>query len=122
MSEKYTFSREDLAKITEIVSTRCVEAASRKFCNRPYVFFDLRKIDKELNEAIEKGQALIKQNTQVNKAIEYFSKFTGKELAELNEFVINYGVQKMPEQYGFKMITINNARKELPQLDNPNYA
>ena len=23
----------------------------------------------------------------------------------------------MPEQYGFKMITINNARKELPQLD-----
>lgn len=117
MSDKYTFSKADLEEITKIVSIKNVEAASKKFCNRPYVFFDLRKVDKELNEAIEKGQALRKQNTEVNKAIEYFSKFTGKELAELNKFVINYGVQKMPEQYGFKMITINNARKELPQLD-----
>ena len=113
MSKKYTFSKADLEEITKIVSIKNVEDASKKFCNRSYVFFDLRKIDKELNEAIEKGQALRKQNTEVNKAIKYFSKFTSKELAELNEFVVNYGVQKMPEQYGFKMITINNARKEL---------
>jgi len=117
MSDKYTFTKADLEEITKIVSIKNVEAASKKFCNRPYVFFDLRKIDKALNEAIEKGQTLRKQNTEVNKAIEYFGKFTDKEFAELNELVINYGVQKMPEQYGFKMITINNARKELPQLD-----
>jgi len=117
MSDKYTFSKTDLEEITKIVSVKNVEASSKKFCNSPYVFFDLRKIDKKLNEAIEKGQALRKQNTEVNKAIKYFNKFTGKELAELNEFVIKYGVQTMPEQYGFKMITINNARKELPQLD-----
>ena len=94
MSDKYTFSKADLKEITKIVSVKNVEAASKKFCNRPYVFFDLRKIDKELNSAIEKGQALRKQSTKVNKAIEYFSKFTGKELAELNEFVIKYGVKK----------------------------
>lgn len=117
MSDKYTFSQDDLEEITKIVSITNVASASKKFCNSTYVFFDLRKIDKKLNEAIEKGQALRKQNTEVNKAIKYFNKFTDKELAELNEFVIKYGVQKMPEQYGFKMITINNARKELPQLD-----
>ena len=117
MSDKYTFTKADLEEITKIVSIKNVEAASKKFCNRRYVFFDLRKIDKELNEAIEKGQALRKQNTEVNKAIEFFSKFTGKQLAELKEFFIKYGVQKMPEQYGFNIITINNARKELPQLD-----
>jgi hypothetical protein len=117
MSDKYTFSKADLEEITKIVSVKNVEAASKKFCNRSYVFFDLRKIDKDLNEAIEKGQTLRKQNTEVNKAIEYFGELTGKELAELKELVINYGVQKMPEQYGFKMATINAARKELPQLD-----
>ena len=117
MSDKYIFTKVDLEEITKIVSIKNIEAASKKFCNRPYVFFDLRKIDKALNEAIEKGQTLRKQNTEVNKAIEYFSKFTGSQLAELNEFVINYGVQKMPEQYGFKIATINAARKKLPQLD-----
>ena len=117
MSDKYIFSKTVLEEITKIVSIKNIEAASKKFCNRPYVFFDLRKVDKELNEAIKKGQALRKQNTEVNKAIEYFGKFTDTQLAELNEFVVNYGVQKMPEQYGFNIITINNARKELPQLD-----
>ena len=117
MSDKYTFTKADLEEITKIVSIKNVEAASKKFCNRLYVFYDLRKIDKALNKAIEKGQALRKQNTEVNKAIEFFSKFTGKQLAELKEFFIKYGVQKMPEQYGFNIITINNARKELPQLD-----
>lgn len=117
MSDKYTFTKADLEEITKIVSIKNVEAASKKFCNRLYVFYDLRKIDKALNEAIKKGQTLRKQNTEVNKAIEYFGKFTCKEFAELKDLVINYSVYKMPEQYGFKVATINAARKKLPQLD-----
>ena len=48
MSDKYTFSKADLEEITKIVSIKNIEAASKKFCNRPYVFFALQKLTRNL--------------------------------------------------------------------------
>ena len=48
MSDKYTFSKTDLEEITKIVSIKNIEAASKKFCNRPYVFFALQKLTRNL--------------------------------------------------------------------------
>lgn len=117
MSEKYTFSREDLAEITEIVSTRSVEAASRKFCNRPYVFFDLRKIDKEFAEAIEEGQKLRKKNTVINQAMELFTTFDKKQFEEIEKIVAKGGITELRKKYYFTISTINHCRRILPELD-----
>jgi hypothetical protein len=117
MSEKYTFSKEDLAEITEIVRTRSVEAASRKFCNRPYVFFDLRKIDKALNEAIEKGQELRKKNTVINQAMDLFITFDKEQFQEITKIIANGGITELRKKYHFTIYTINHCRRELPELD-----
>lgn len=117
MSTDRVFTKEELSEITEIVRTENVEAASRKFCNRPTVFFTLRKSYKELADAIAKGQQQRKEETPLKRAFRYFEALAKEELKEITELVKESGVTAVAEKYGFSIHSINACRKELPKLD-----
>lgn len=117
MSEKYTFSREELEEITEIVREENVEAASRKFCKSPNVFFDLRKSDKELGIAIAKGQSERKNNTPLKRAFKLFAALSEKELEEITELTKRVGLTAIVKKYGCSVHSLNKCRRKIPQLD-----
>jgi hypothetical protein len=117
MSEKYTFSREELSEIMEIVRKENVEAASRKFCNKPYVFFDLRKSYKELDEAIVKGQEARKDETPLKQAFRIFESFSEKELEDITELTKKVDLITVAKKYGCSIHSLNKCRRKLPHLD-----